>query len=185
MKNKNFTTVVWVRRIVAIGVLLFHAAANSSLFTLHSSLSFFHSSFLSAQTEKGYASFYGKQFSGLKTASGERLSNDSLTCAHRTLPFGTFLKVTNMSNDKEVVVRVNDRGPFVRGRIIDVTRKAAHELDFLQFGTAKVSIEVVHPILPPLVPPSQSPLIQKIWELAEIENMTQFPTIEPAWLSEP
>lgn len=147
-----------------------------------------HLLMLHAQTETGYASFYAKRFTGLKTASGERLHNDSLTCAHKTLPFGTYLKVTNLNNQKEVVVRVNDRGPYIRGRIVDLTQHAASELGILRFGMGKVSIEVVHPIIPPLAIPEQEesqPRFPKIWEMAEIENMTQWPVIEPVLPLEP
>ena len=143
---------------------------------------------LYSQTNTGYASFYGKRFTGQRTASGEKLNNDSLTCAHRTLPFGTYLRVKSLSTQKEVVVRVNDRGPFVRGRIIDLTQRAASELGILRHGTGEVSIEVVHPIIPPLALPDQEasqPSIPKIWEMADIENMTQWPAIEPVWPLEP
>ena len=143
---------------------------------------------LYSQTNTGYASFYGKRFTGQRTASGEKLNNDSLTCAHRTLPFGTYLRVKSLSTQKEVVVRVNDRGPFVRGRIIDLTQRAASELGILRHGTGEVSIEVVHPIIPPLALPDQEdslPNILKIWEIEEVENMTQWPSIEPVWPLEP
>ena len=75
-----------------------------------------------AQVQSGKASYYAKHFSGKRTASGERLHHDSLTCAHRTYPFGTMLKVTNPANGKSVIVRVTDRGPYVKGRIIDEPR---------------------------------------------------------------
>lgn len=148
----------------------------------------FQSLFLHAQTETGYASFYGKRFTGRRTASGERLDNDSLTCAHKTQPFGTYLKVINLSNQKEVVVRVNDRGPFTRGRIIDLTQRAAKELDIIRFGTGQVSIEMIHPIMPPLSLPNQKgvhPEIPKVWDMAESETTIEWPTIEPVWPLEP
>lgn len=144
--------------------------------------------FLHSQTETGYASFYGKRFTGRRTASGERLDNDSLTCAHKTLPFGTYLKVKNLDNQQEVTVRVNDRGPFTRGRIIDLTQRAANELGILRHGTGKVSIEVMHPVIPPFAIPEQEASqtgIPKIWEMSEIEDMTEWPTIEPVWPLEP
>ncbi|MBR6494835.1 MAG: septal ring lytic transglycosylase RlpA family protein, partial [Prevotella sp.] len=87
---------------------------------------------VSAQSvQKGKASFYAHKFGGRKTASGERLHHDSLTCAHRTLPFGTKLRVKNPANGREVIVRVNDRGPFVRGRIVDLSRAAAQKLGII------------------------------------------------------
>ncbi|MBF0965366.1 MAG: septal ring lytic transglycosylase RlpA family protein, partial [Alloprevotella sp.] len=75
--------------------------------------------------QKGKATFYSKRATGARTASGERLHHDSLTCAHRTYPFGTLLKVTNLNNGNTVVVRVTDRGPFAKGRIIDLSYAAA------------------------------------------------------------
>lgn len=89
------------------------------------------------------ASFYGDKFHGKKTASGEIYNMWDLTCAHKTLPFGTKLKVTNLKNKKSVVVRVNDRGPFVRGRIIDLSVAAAKKIDMLRDGVVKVKIKIV------------------------------------------
>lgn len=94
-----------------------------------------------AQTESGKASFYSKKFTGRKTANGERLHHDSLTCAHRTYPFGTLLKVTNPANGKHVIVRVTDRGPYVKGRIIDLSVRAARELGIIAQGIAPVTVE--------------------------------------------
>ena len=96
-----------------------------------------------AQTSTGIASFYSKRSTGSRTASGERLHHDSLTCAHRTYPFGTRLKVTHQGNGKSVIVRVTDRGPFVRGRIVDLSWGAARELGMLGQGIAKVTVEVL------------------------------------------
>lgn len=97
--------------------------------------------FVCAQTQTGKASFYSKRATGSRTSSGERLHHDSLTCAHRTYPFGTLLKVTNLSNNKSVVVKVTDRGPFARGRIIDLSWRAAKELDILAKGVCTVRVE--------------------------------------------
>lgn len=94
-----------------------------------------------AQKQRGKATFYSKRATGARTASGERLHHDSLTCAHRTYPFGTVLKVTNLSNNKTVYVRVTDRGPFSRGRIVDLSWRAAKELGILSQGVAPVEIE--------------------------------------------
>ena len=91
--------------------------------------------------QKGKATFYSKRATGARTASGERLHHDSLTCAHRTYPFGTLLKVTNLNNGKTVVVRVTDRGPFAKGRIIDLSYAAAKQLDMLFAGVATVTVE--------------------------------------------
>lgn len=95
------------------------------------------------QSQVGMASYYGKKFHGRKTANGERFDMNKLTAAHRTYPFGTVLKVTNLRNNKQVTVRVNDRGPYVGGRVIDLSKQAARELGFINSGVTKVKIEVV------------------------------------------
>ena len=87
----------------------------------------------------GKATHYGKRWHGRKTSSGELLHNDSLTCAHRTLPFGTILKVRDLSNDKVVYVKVNDRGPFSRA-IIDLSYAAAKQLGIVSRGVARVEL---------------------------------------------
>ncbi|WP_211245227.1 septal ring lytic transglycosylase RlpA family protein [Thermonema rossianum] len=92
---------------------------------------------------KGMASYYADKFNGRKTASGEIFDNSRMTAAHRTLPFGTYVKVTNLANGKSVVVRINDRGPYAHGRIIDLTKAAAIQLDMVRTGTAKVLVEEV------------------------------------------
>lgn len=97
--------------------------------------------FLMAQTQKGKATFYSKRSTGARTASGERVHHDSMTCAHRTYPFGTLLRVTNPRNKKDVIVKVTDRGPFVRGRIIDLSYGAAKELDIIGQGVAMVTVQ--------------------------------------------
>ena len=90
---------------------------------------------------QGKASYYAARHHGRRTASGERLNNNALTAAHRELPFGTQVKVTNLSNNKSVVVRINDRGPHTRGRLIDLSRQAAEQLGMLRSGTAKVRVQ--------------------------------------------
>jgi rare lipoprotein A len=94
-------------------------------------------------TQEGVACWYGKQFHGRKTANGERFDMNKLTAAHRTLPFGTVVEVTNLSNGKKVIVRINDRGPFTKGRIIDLSYAAAKEIGILQSGTARVRLRIV------------------------------------------
>lgn len=96
---------------------------------------------LCAQSQRGKASFYSKRATGSRTSSGERLHHDSLTCAHRTYPFGTLLKVTNERNGRSVVVRVTDRGPHSRGRIIDLSHAAADRLGIISQGVAVVKVE--------------------------------------------
>jgi rare lipoprotein A len=95
------------------------------------------------KTEKGVASWYGDPYHGRKTASGEIYDQWALTAAHRKLPFGTIVRVRNMDNRREVDVRINDRGPFVRGRIIDVSRAAAGRLGMINDGVVPVQIEVL------------------------------------------
>lgn len=101
---------------------------------------------ISAQ-EKGKASYYANKLHNRKTASGITYHKDSMYCAHKKHPFGTLLRVKNMKNEKEVVVKVIDRGPFVRGRIIDVSRVAADSLGFVRAGTAKVEVRVVDSVI--------------------------------------
>jgi rare lipoprotein A len=91
----------------------------------------------------GLASYYAHKFHGRKTASGETYHRDKLTAAHRSLPFGTRLKVTNLANGREVMVRVNDRGPFVKGRIIDLSYAAALELKMVRQGVVRVKVVAV------------------------------------------
>ena len=90
----------------------------------------------------GQASWYGAKHNGRKTASGERCNQNALPAAHRTLPFGTKVKVTNTLNNKSVVVRINDRGPFTKGRIIDLSRAAAAKIDMIKQGVAPVRVQV-------------------------------------------
>ena len=92
---------------------------------------------------EGKASYYSDQFHGRKTANGETFNMNKLTAAHPSLPFGTWVRVTNLSNGKDVVVRINDRGPFVKGRIIDLSVHAATELGIIQSGTVKVKLEAL------------------------------------------
>jgi rare lipoprotein A len=92
--------------------------------------------------EEGLASVYGKHFNGQTTASGERYDSRALTAAHRTLPMGTQIRVTNLENGKSVRVRINDRGPHVRGRIVDLSSSAAAALGF-STGVARVKIEIL------------------------------------------
>jgi len=93
----------------------------------------------------GIASWYGPGFAGEKTANGERYKPSGLTAAHKTLPFGTCVKVTNLANNESVIVRINDRGPYVRGRLIDLSQGAAKKISMLHHGTTKVKIETIIP----------------------------------------
>ena len=133
---------------------------------------------LYAQTQRGKASFYSKRATGSRTANGERLHHDSMTCAHRTLPFGTLLKVTHTENDRSVVVRVNDRGPYVRGRIIDLSWRAAKELGMLTEGIATVFVEPADGITIPLRPGKEHYIIPGL----ELDILAD--TLRPIWQHE-
>jgi rare lipoprotein A len=134
--------------------------------------------------EEGEASYYAASFEGLRTASGERYSRSAFTAAHRTLPFGTRVKVTHLRTGKTTIVYVNDRGPHRQGRIIDLSEAAARELGILAEGVARVRIEVIERP-PPLPTPAKtspffdpdghaltrvSPFSLQIGAFSEIEN---------------
>jgi rare lipoprotein A len=134
--------------------------------------------------QEGIASWYGTEFEGHPTASGELFNPAQLTAAHPSLPFGTMLKVTNIQNNRQVTVRVNDRGPFVNTRIIDVSRAAAEVLDILGTGTAPVVVELAGeaaiatpPQAPPILP---EPWIAPIPVPAQPPLAVQPPTADPA-----
>ncbi len=91
-------------------------------------------------TQQGGASYYADKFKGRRTASGQKFRQYKMTAAHRSLPFGTKVKVKNLRNGKTVRVTINDRGPFVKGRIIDLSKRAARRLDMVRSGTAPVKI---------------------------------------------
>lgn len=95
------------------------------------------------EIDGGMASYYGNELAGNRTASGERFDPGQLTAAHRSLPFGSMVRVTNTSNGDSVVVRINDRGPFSRGRVIDVSQAAAREIGMHRSGTARVKLALL------------------------------------------
>lgn len=103
----------------------------------------FFAASLPAFAAEGVASFYGRSEHGGPTASGERFNMHAMTAAHRSAPLGSHMRVTNLKNGRSVVVRINDRGPFVRGRIIDLSHAAANELGFVGAGLTRVSLETV------------------------------------------
>ena len=161
-----------------MAALLFCVAANwlspsgrrakpSSLFTFSS---------LNAQTlQQGKASFYARKLAGRRTANGERLHPDSMTCAHRTYPFGTRLRVYNPANGRSVIVRVTDRGPYVRGRIIDLSWRAAKTLDIVSKGVAMVIVQKVSDIMVPFRPEDTIELPELDMETNDgSEGMTPF-----------
>ena len=96
-----------------------------------------------ASAETVTASYYSAKYNGRRTASGQRFSSNALTAAHKTLPLGTRVKLTNPRTQRSVVVRVNDRGPFVKGRDISVTRRAAKQLGFTRSGVAQLEMEAL------------------------------------------
>ena len=125
-----------IARSIRLGLwALLLAAAASSVFSLP----------LCAQSlqERGLASYYGQVHDGRRTANGERFDMQAMTAAHRTLPFGTQVRVTNLANGQDVVLRINDRGPYVRGRMIDVSYAAARRIGLLHDGVARVRMEVL------------------------------------------
>jgi rare lipoprotein A len=138
-------------------------------------------------SDEGYASWYGQKFHGHLTANGEIYDMYEMSAAHKILPLPSFVRVTNLKNDKQVVVRVNDRGPFHRGRVIDLSYAAALKLDMLKTGVAKVKIEVVHVDKTGKITIGRSPIIikqdtvkanQKVFiQVAALQNKTQIDTL--------
>ena len=110
---------------------------------------------------KGIASWYGDDFHGKKTANGEKYNMHDMTAAHPTLPLPTYVRVTHLENGKSIIVRVNDRGPFLRGRIIDLSYKAAKKLDMAEQGTAPVLLEAL---------PTDGSVLKNRTRVAHIEN---------------
>ena len=117
----------------------FKTSARCAFFTAAMAVAFFHPA-SPALAQCGKASWYAENG---RTASGERMKPGARTAAHRTLPFGSMVRVTNLSNGQSVVVRINDRGPFGRGRVIDVSQGAAKEIGLHRSGTARVSMALV------------------------------------------
>jgi rare lipoprotein A len=114
------------------------------------------------KTETGIASFYHDKFVGRKTANGEIYSQDKLTAAHKNLPLGTWVRVTNLNNDSTVIVRINDRMPQWNKRAIDLTEKAAGQLNFISSGLTKVKVEVIpnpNLTLPTALSPRDLPIV--------------------------
>jgi rare lipoprotein A len=97
------------------------------------------------QVQTGKASFYADKFEGVQTASGEKYKRKKLTAAHKSLPFGTKVRITNLANNNTVEVIINDRGPYVEGRIVDLSKAAAEKLGFINQGIAEVKLEVIDP----------------------------------------
>jgi len=126
--------------------------------------------------QEGIASWYGKEFEGRPTASGEIFDSSKLTAAHPSLPFGTMLVITNQHNNKKVTVRVNDRGPFVAARIVDVSRAAADQLDMIITGTAPVLIESIDKIV---ISTPAVPVIEQNTMSANTHVTQNLPNVQP------
>ena len=133
---------------------------------------------MSAQTYSGKASFYGSGFHGRKCANGATYNMYGFTCAHRSLPFGTKLKVTNKKNGKTTIVEVTDRGPYSKGRIIDLSKAAAIELDMIKSGVANVTVEVIDEETEDKIVAPQTPMILFVPELSN-ELLKEVPRINP------
>ena len=102
-----------------------------------------HAAWDTSKTITGVSSYYGSDFHGKLTANGEVYDMYGLTAAHQTLPLNTIVRVTNLANNRDLILRINDRGPFVAGRILDCSYGAAKKLDFIQQGTTEVRIEII------------------------------------------
>lgn len=131
--------------------------------------------------EEGEASWYGPGFHGRQTASGEVYDMEAMTAAHRELPFGSRVRVVNLDNGREARVRINDRGPFARGRVLDLSRAAAREIDMLGSGTARVRIEVLEGVAEPVarartsasVPIPEGCMLVQVGAFAELRNAAE------------
>lgn len=126
-----------------------------------------------AYRERGIASWYGKKFHGQRTSSGEVYDMYGMTAAHKTLPIPSYARVTNLSNGKSVIVRVNDRGPFVRGRIMDVSYAAAYRLGIIGSGSGEVEVES-------LAPGRDSPTAVRPIQMEAVRTEPIVPTVSPA-----
>lgn len=124
-------------------------------------------------SQTGRASWYGKKFHGKKTSSGEIYNMYKISAAHKTLPIPSYIKVTNLANNKSLIVRVNDRGPFVGPRILDLSYAAAKELGFVSQGTTQIKLESITKILPPADALSQAQVYLQTGVYSQQENALQ------------
>jgi rare lipoprotein A len=136
----------------------------------------------SGYVERGVASWYGTEFHGLRTSTGEPYDMFAMTAAHKTLPLPCYARVTNLSNGRSVVVRINDRGPFVANRIIDLSYSAATRLDMIRNGTAFVQVEVLTPAAPTLT--ASMPVSTSAAQAASI-GVSSVPSVSVAPMSAP
>lgn len=129
--------------LIIITAILFTSCSSAVRFSSGSSGKYEDNNAEVVTVMYGKATYYGPEFEGRSTSNGDTFSNKEYTAAHKSLPFGSLVKVTNLSNNKSVIVRINDRGPYAAGRVIDLTRKAAEELDMIKTGVVDVKIELL------------------------------------------
>ena len=129
--------------LIIIATILFTSCSSAVRFTSAGTTKYEDKNAKVVTVMYGKASYYGSEFEGRSTANGETFSNVEYTAAHKSLPFGSMVKVTNLANNQSVIVRINDRGPYVSGRVIDLSRKAAEELDMIRAGVIDVKIELL------------------------------------------
>lgn len=129
--------------LIIIATILFTSCSSAVKFTSSSTSKYDDDNSEVVTVMYGKASYYGSEFDGRSTANGETFSNKEYTAAHKSLPFGSIVRVTNLSNNNIVIVRVNDRGPYVTGRVIDLSRIAAEKLGMIRDGVIDVKIELL------------------------------------------
>lgn len=143
LKEKLITILSCILMGIACSTTGSHRTSPPGELTTRESLRKDRTQTMASRTIYGKASYYAEKFHGKKTASGEIFDMNGFTAAHRTLPFGTTCRVTNISNQKSVIVKINDRGPFVDGRIIDLSKGAAKSIGAVQSGIVDVKIEIL------------------------------------------
>lgn len=129
--------------LIIIATILFTSCSSAVKFSSSSTSKYDDDNSEVVTVMYGKASYYGSEFDGRSTANGETFSNKEYTAAHKSLPFGSIVRVTNLSNNNIVIVRVNDRGPYVTGRVIDLSRIAAEKLGMIRDGVIDVKIELL------------------------------------------
>ncbi|ABY70182.1 septal ring lytic transglycosylase RlpA family protein [Actinobacillus pleuropneumoniae] len=141
---KKYLIAKTAKKSVQNAALTAKARANKIALVKKRSLKEQHKHTTRSHYQSGVASYYADKFNGRRTANGERFSNSAMTAAHKTLPFGTLVEVTNTRNGRSVVVRVNDRGPYAHARVVDLSKAAARQLGMYSSGTAHVKLAVLN-----------------------------------------
>ncbi|SUT87788.1 rare lipoprotein A [Actinobacillus ureae] len=141
---KKYLIAKTAKKSVKQTVLTAKARAHKASLVKKKSLKELHKNTARSHYQSGIASYYADKFNGRRTANGEKFSNSAMTAAHKTLPFGTLVEVTNMRNGRSVVVRVNDRGPYVHARVVDLSKAAARQLGMHHSGIARVKLAVLN-----------------------------------------